>query len=105
MPRTRKDWRSRLGRPATVVLFRTPDKWRFAVYLADPGGVLDGALPNESPDGSPESAQEAIHRWIEDTFQQPVTMAWTPTDKPDWGCHRNPVRNRGGAASLTPSAK
>ncbi|MEU8530836.1 hypothetical protein AB0C77_35435 [Streptomyces sp. NPDC048629] len=25
-----------------------------------------------------------MHRWIEDTFQNPVTMAWTPTDKPDW---------------------
>ncbi|WP_327243012.1 hypothetical protein [Streptomyces sp. NBC_01320] len=84
MPRPRQDWRSRLGRPAAVVLFRTPLKWRFAVYLAEPGGVLDGALPNESPGGSPESAQEAMHRWIEDTFQRPVTMAWTPTDKPDW---------------------
>ncbi|MFC9792959.1 hypothetical protein [Streptomyces sp. NPDC057695] len=80
----RKDWRSRLGRPVTVVLFRTPDEWRYAVYLADPGGVLDGVLPDVSPEGSPESAQEAMHLRIEDAFQQPVRMAWAPTGKPDW---------------------
>ncbi|MFJ5926631.1 hypothetical protein ACIQF6_28915 [Kitasatospora sp. NPDC092948] len=84
MSRSRRDWRSRLGQPATVVLFRTPLKWRYAVHLVDPRGVLDGGLPDEPHESAPESAQEAMRRWIEDTFQRPVTMAWTPTDNPDW---------------------
>ncbi|MCX5401428.1 hypothetical protein [Streptomyces sp. NBC_00102] len=82
-PKPKRDWRSRLGRPAAVVLYRTPVTWRFAIHF-EPGGVLDGALRGASPGGSPESAQEAMRRWVEDTFQRPVGMAWTPTDAPDW---------------------
>ncbi len=78
-------WRDRLGRPATVVLFRTPLKWRFAVHCTDPGGVLDGALLDEPADSAPESAQAAMCRWVQETFQQPVAMmTWTPGDQPDW---------------------
>jgi hypothetical protein len=80
----RQEWRDRLGRPATVVLFRTPLKWRFAAYFAEPDGVLDGALTDEPADSSPESAQAAICHWVQDTFQRSVTVTWTPCDQPDW---------------------
>jgi hypothetical protein len=80
----KQDWRDRLGRPSAVVLFRTPAEWRFAVYFAEPGGVLDGALTHEPAASSPESAQAAMHHWVQDNFQQPVTVTWTAGDQPEW---------------------
>ena len=67
-----------------VVLFRTPLRWRFAVYCAEPGGVLDGALTDEPTDSTPESVQAVMCQWVQDTFQRPVTIAWAPSDQPDW---------------------
>lgn len=84
MSKTRQEWRDRLGRPAMVVLCRTPLRWRYAVYFAEPGGVLDGALTDEPADGPPESAQAAMRHWVQDTFQQPVTVTWTASDQPEW---------------------
>jgi hypothetical protein len=84
MSKSRQEWRDRLGRPTTVVLFRTPLRWRFAVHFAQPGGVLDGALTDESAEGPPESAQAAMRHWVQDTFQQPVTVTWSPGGQPDW---------------------
>jgi hypothetical protein len=82
--KSRQDWRARLGRPDTVVLFRTPLKWRFAVYCVEPLGILDGALTDEPADSSPESAQAAMRQWAQDSFQRPLMMAWTPGGQPDW---------------------
>jgi hypothetical protein len=67
-----------------VVLCRTPLRWRYAVYFAEPGGVLDGALTDEPADGPPESAQATMRHWVQDTFQQPVTVTWTASDQPEW---------------------
>ena len=77
-------WWEKLGRPSAVVLFRTPLKWRYAVYFTDPGGVLDGGLNDVPADSAPSPAQTAMHDWIEDTFHRSFAVAWADTDKPDW---------------------
>ncbi|QMU72871.1 hypothetical protein [Streptacidiphilus sp. P02-A3a] len=66
------------------MLFRTPLTWRFAVYCDDPGGILDGALPDEPASSAPESAQATMCQWVQETFQHPVAIDWTPGDQPDW---------------------
>ncbi len=94
MSKTRQEWRDRLGRPAMVVLFRTPLRWRYAVYFAEPGGVFDGALTDEPADGPSESAQAAMRQWVQDTFQQPVAVTWKASDRPDcWTGTVHPVPN------------
>lgn len=74
----------KLGRPTTVVLFRASLKWRFAVYLADPGGVLDGGLADEPADSAAHSAQSAMHAWLEETFHRSFAVTWADTDRADW---------------------
>ncbi|MEV8038907.1 hypothetical protein [Streptomyces sp. NPDC086182] len=84
MPAAARAWWKKLGSPSAVVLFRTPLKWRFAVYFTDPDGVLDGGLIDEPADSAPQSAQTAMHGWIEDTFHRSFAVTWAETDKPDW---------------------
>ncbi|MFJ7206659.1 hypothetical protein ACIQWR_24400 [Streptomyces sp. NPDC098789] len=70
-------------------MFRTPRpplQWRYAVYFTEPDGFVDGALAEQPADSSPESAQTAACRRIEEIFGMPTPMpvTWTPADQPDW---------------------
>ncbi|WP_330180585.1 hypothetical protein OHB26_29855 [Nocardia sp. NBC_01503] len=76
--------RSRWGTPTTLVLYRTPDRWRHAVYLSDPDGVLDGSLPDIAPTCAVEQAQSDLHRRVELANGRRFHLSWHEADKPDW---------------------
>ena len=76
-------WRT-LGTPKTLVLYRTPKRWRFAVYFEAPGGTADGALDRPEPSCEPETAQAALHRRAEELTHRKLDVSWQPADQPDW---------------------
>ncbi len=75
-------WRT-WGTPKTLVLHRTPDRWRFALYFEPPGGIADGALDHPAPTCAPEAAQTALHRRAEELTHRRLELSWQPTDQPD----------------------
>jgi len=66
-----------------LVLYRTPERWRFAMYLAA-GGVLDGYLSEPDPDCEPACAQTALELRAEEVAGRVLRVAWRTSDKPDW---------------------
>ncbi|MEW2517017.1 hypothetical protein [Actinacidiphila alni] len=44
-------WRT-IGTPTTLVLYRTVDRWRYAISFTEPSGVADGALNDHLPNPS-----------------------------------------------------
>ncbi|MEV7533747.1 hypothetical protein [Streptomyces hydrogenans] len=83
MASKRKHWRNSLGTPTAIVLFRTVDQWRFALYLAEPQGVADGYLTHPEADGEPAEAQVAACLKAEEFADRPLTVSWRPSEKPD----------------------
>lgn len=75
------DWREKLGHPTTLVLYKTPEQWRHAIYGAG-GNVLDGYL-HLRVDAPMEEAQTELTRLASDIAQKPLLIEWT-TDKPGW---------------------
>ncbi|MFE4977681.1 hypothetical protein ACFRAR_36930 [Kitasatospora sp. NPDC056651] len=73
-----------IGTPKTLVLYRTPDRWRFAVYFEAPGGIADGFLDRPAPTCEPEPAQAALHLRAEELTHRELEVSWQPTDRPDW---------------------
>ncbi|MFD8645792.1 hypothetical protein ACFV14_36415 [Streptomyces zaomyceticus] len=84
MTSRRKHWRDGLGTPATMVLFRTPDHWRYALYFSEPRGVADGYLARPGSDGEPDDAQAAAHAKAEELAGRPLTISWRTGEKPGW---------------------
>jgi hypothetical protein len=84
MGRRKKPHRSTFGAPRTLVLYRTPERWRFALYFEGAGGVLDGALDRPAPDGEPGAAQAALHRRAEELTHRELEVRWQPGGEPDW---------------------
>lgn len=84
MGSSRKPYWHTFGTPKTLVLYRTPDRWRFAIYFEAPGGTADGALDHPAPSGEPETAQAALHRRAEELTHRQLEVSWQPTDRPDW---------------------
>ncbi|MFD4393589.1 hypothetical protein [Kitasatospora sp. NPDC058397] len=76
-------WRT-LGTPKTLALYRTPDRWRFAVYFEAPGGVADGFLDRPAPSCEAELAQFALRLRTEEITHRDLEVSWQPTDRPDW---------------------
>ncbi|GAA2157055.1 hypothetical protein GCM10009760_58750 [Kitasatospora kazusensis] len=85
-------WRT-IGTPTTLVLYRTPDRWRFAVYFTDPRGVADGGLDHPVPSCEPEIAQAALHRRAEELTHRKLDVAWQEAGQP--GCWTGAVTNTG----------
>jgi hypothetical protein len=75
------DWRSKLGIPEKLVLYRTPDRWRFAIY-GDTGNVADGYL-DTSIGTDVEEAQGALVSRASDIAQISLTVSWH-TSQPGW---------------------
>ncbi|MEU3727161.1 hypothetical protein [Streptomyces sp. NPDC031705] len=84
MARTPKPHRLALGTPTTIVLYRTPDRWRYAVYFAGPGGVADGALGAPSPSCEPGAAQAAAVRKAEELGRRRLEVRWHAAHEPGW---------------------
>jgi hypothetical protein len=73
-------WRDCFSVPQTLVLYSTPEGWRYASYSAS--GVMDGRLSDIPADGPPQAAQEALHRRMEEAVQQVLTVVWSSGEKP-----------------------
>lgn len=76
-------WRT-LGTPATLVLYRTPDNWRYAVYFTGPAGVTDGALADPPSSSGPDVAQAALLHKAEEFTRRQLEVLWRESDQPDW---------------------
>ncbi|MGF6884854.1 hypothetical protein ABIA39_008654 [Nocardia sp. GAS34] len=76
--------RSRWGTPASFVLYRTPERWRYAVHLRDPASVMDGFLPDTLATAAVEEAQAELHRRAELAHGWKFQVHWETTAKPDW---------------------
>jgi hypothetical protein len=63
-----------------LVLYRTPTRWRYAVYA---GGVMDGFLADIAVDATEAQAQAALVRLVTQGFGRPIMAEWTPTQT-DW---------------------
>ena len=81
--RKRNPDRAPFGEPKALVLYRTPERWRFAVYLVA-GGILDGYLSEPDPACEPALAQAALERRAEELAGRALRVVWRVTDKPDW---------------------
>jgi hypothetical protein len=84
MTRNRRPRRPVFGTPAALVLYRTADRWRYALFFAAPGGVADGALDQPPPTASPEAAQAACLRKAEEFTGARLTVVWRAADDPGW---------------------
>ncbi|MET8451950.1 hypothetical protein [Streptomyces sp. NPDC005209] len=76
-------WRT-LGTPTTLVLYRTADRWRYAVYFTEPAGITDGALADPVSSSEPSTAQAALLRTTEELTRRQLGVLWRESDRPDW---------------------
>ncbi|MFD8733593.1 hypothetical protein ACFV06_01605 [Streptomyces sp. NPDC059618] len=76
-------WRT-LGTPTHLVLYRTPDRWRYAVYFTGPDGIADGALTAPPPSSEPDIAQAALLHKTEELTHRQIEVLWSTSDHPDW---------------------
>jgi hypothetical protein len=77
------DWRSRIGRPKYLVLYRTTTRWRYAIYTT--GGVGDGYLDTPLTASAEQAqrdlaqhAEELIDftRGAEEPAREPLAITW-----------------------------
>lgn len=74
------DWRSRLRHPRVLVLYKSADRWRYAIYVAN-GDVADGYL-HLHVDVPADEAQADLVRVASELAQRPLTVQWTVTEYP-----------------------
>ena len=75
--------------PKSVVLYRTPEKWRWMATDAK-GGMLDGGLKETPPDAPVEEAQAELLSTLSWLGETPLEADWRPADQPD--CWHGDVR-------------
>jgi hypothetical protein len=83
MPSKRQPYWRTLGTPTTLVLYRTPGKWRYAVYFTGPAGVADGALADPPSSSEPDLAQTALLQKAEELTHRQLEVLWSESDQPD----------------------
>lgn len=64
----------------SLVLYRTPSGWRYAVHA---GEVMDGRLDDVPTDAPEAVAQRALVRFVEEGSGRPVQVQWRRA-QPDW---------------------
>lgn len=69
------------GELRSAILYRTPDRWRWAVYSSE--AVIDGWLPDLSPAVSVDVAQEAMREVLREMFASDRRgLVWEAHDAP-----------------------
>ncbi|QMU70630.1 hypothetical protein [Streptacidiphilus sp. P02-A3a] len=76
-------WRT-IGTPTTLVLYRTVDRWRYAIDFTSPSGIADGALNDPAPTCEPGTAQTACRHKAEELTHRLLEVHWRESDQPDW---------------------
>ncbi|MFJ3842226.1 hypothetical protein ACWGHM_37020 [Streptomyces sp. NPDC054904] len=75
-------WRT-IGTPTILVLYRTVDRWRYAIYFTEPSGVADGALNDSVSSSEPGIAQAACRQKAEELTHRRLELLWHESDQPD----------------------
>ncbi|WP_432089548.1 hypothetical protein [Streptomyces sp. bgisy095] len=75
-------WRT-IGTPTTLVLYRTVDRWRYAICFAEPSGVADGALSDRVSSSEPGIAQAACRQKAEELTHRHLEVLWRESGQPD----------------------
>jgi hypothetical protein len=83
MPSKRQPYWRTIGTPTTLVLYRTADRWRYAIYFTEPWGVADGALNDPVSSSEPGIAQAACHHKAEELTHRRLEVLWRESDQPD----------------------
>ncbi|MEU3794607.1 hypothetical protein [Streptomyces fructofermentans] len=76
-------WRT-IGTPTYLVLYRTVDRWRYAIYFTEPLGIADGTLNDPAPASGPGTAQAACHQKAEEVTHRRLEVLWSASDEPEW---------------------
>jgi hypothetical protein len=84
MGSTKKPHGLGLGTPTHLILYRTPEGWRFAAYFENPGSILDGGLGDTAVSSQAGIAQSALHRNMEELTRRRLVVCWQPGDQSDW---------------------
>jgi hypothetical protein len=77
------------GQPTSVVLYETPDGWRFALVTVK-GGIIDGRLGQ--PELGEAEAQREMLRRLRETDEVEATGPWTSLKPSWWSTDLRPVR-------------
>ncbi|WP_328557779.1 hypothetical protein [Streptomyces sp. NBC_00358] len=75
-------WRT-IGTPTALVLYRTVDRWQYAIYFTEPSGVADGALDDPPSSSGPGTAQAACHQKAEEFTHRRLEVLWRESDQRD----------------------
>jgi hypothetical protein len=84
MASKRHPYRRTTGTPTTLLLYRTVDKWRYAICFTEPSGIADGALDDPAPTSEPDTAQTAFRQKAEEFTHRLLEVHWRESDQPDW---------------------
>lgn len=84
MGRKSRSKNRRYGTPTWIVLYRTPERWRFALYLRKPDGIADGALADLPPSCPLATAQAAVKTLAEEFGGQEIDDVTWKAAGPDW---------------------
>jgi hypothetical protein len=71
-----------LGAPTSLVLYRTPDRSRYAVQFTGPAGI--GTLAAPPPSSELDIAQAALVQKAEELTHRRLDVLWHAPDQPDW---------------------
>ncbi|KQV18606.1 MULTISPECIES: hypothetical protein [unclassified Kitasatospora] len=67
-----------------LLLYATPESWRFSACLLPEGGIACGWVEAAAPDDPVETAGLALRRQLRDFIPPGATVTWSPGDKPGW---------------------
>lgn len=72
-----------VSEPRTLVLYRTAQSWRWALYFVS-GQIADGYLSAPSPDSSAQEARDALVLRAGELTRRDITVRWRPGDEAGW---------------------
>ncbi|MFF2998184.1 hypothetical protein ACFVTC_27080 [Streptomyces sp. NPDC057950] len=84
MASKRRPYWHTIGTPTSLVLYRTVERWRYALYFTEPSGVADGALDDPASSSAPGAAQDACRQKAEEFTHRRLEVLWCESDQPDW---------------------
>ena len=74
---------SRSNRVTSLALFRTPETWRYAIYLTE--GIVDGHISDVSPSDPEADAQESLLANVRANWTTgPLQVEWRQSEPNSW---------------------
>jgi hypothetical protein len=76
-------WRT-LGTPTSLVLYRTPGGWRYAVHFTGLADIADGTLAGPPHSSEPDIAQAATVQKAEELTHRRLDVLRHAPGQPNW---------------------